>query len=128
MLNPVRGESHTTLTQGTQGAALVIEVCERLEDKSFSVSPLKCEFGVKESDFLGHWLTPTRVKPSRKKIQGILNMKEPSDLGQLGSFLGMATNYCDMWPRCSHILSPLVELIATKKFLFFYGSGLTLNA
>ena len=56
------------------------KVCKRLEDKGFSVNPLKCEFGVKESNFLGHWLTPTGVKPSRRKIQGILDMKEPSDL------------------------------------------------
>ena len=97
---------------------LLDEVCKRLEDKGFSVNPLKCEFGVKESNFLGHWLTPTGVKPLRKKIQGILNMKEPSDLGQLRSLLGMVTHYRDMWPRRSHILSPLAELIGAKKFLW----------
>ena len=94
------------------------KVCDRLQQKGFSVNPLKCEFGVKESDFLGHWLTPTGVKPLRKKIQGILDMKEPTNVGELRSFLGMVTYYRDMWPRRSHILAPLTELVGKKEFVW----------
>ena len=90
------------------------KVCKRLENKEFSVNPLKCEFGVKESDFLGHWLTPKGVKPLRKKIQGIIDMEAPTNLTQLRSFLGMVTYYQDMWPKRSHILSPLTELMGSK--------------
>jgi RNase H-like domain found in reverse transcriptase/Reverse transcriptase (RNA-dependent DNA polymerase) len=91
-------------------------VCKRLESKGISVNPLKCKFGVKQSNFLGHWLTPRGVKPLRKKIQGILDMEEPTNIGQLRSFLGMVTYYRDMWPRRSYILALLTELIGTKTF------------
>ena len=35
---------------------------------------------------------------------------------QLRSFLGMVTYYRDMWPKLSHILSPLTELMGSKEY------------
>ena len=103
-------------TEWTDHMRVLDAVCKRLEEKGFSVNPLKCEFAVQESDFLGHWLTPTGVKPLRKKVQGMLDMKAPTNISELRSFLGLVTYYCDMWPRRSHILAPLTDLIGTKTF------------
>ena len=43
-------------------------------------------------------------------------MQAPTNLKQLGSFLGLVMFYWDMWPKQSHILGPLTDLLGTNRF------------
>ena len=92
------------------------KVLQRLQDKNFSITPHKCEWAMQETDFLGHWLTPTGLRPWKKKISAILALSPPRTMKELRSFIGMVNFYRHMYPQRSHHLAPLTALTGKKTF------------
>jgi hypothetical protein len=66
-------------------------ILPKLQNNGFSFSPLKCDWAVQETNWLGYWLTPSGLKPWKKKIDAVLEMKAPKSLKQLRCFVGMVT-------------------------------------
>jgi hypothetical protein len=48
--------------------SLISKILTLLQDNGFPVNPLKCEWAVKETDWLGHWLTPMAPSHGKRKL------------------------------------------------------------
>ena len=71
---------------------------------------------IQESDFLGYWMTPTCIKPWKKRIDAILNLHRPNNNTDVRAFIGAVNHYKSLWPRRAHVLAPLTELTGKAKF------------
>jgi hypothetical protein len=87
----------------------------QLQENGFTINPLKCEWAIKETNWLGYWLTPQGLKPWKKKIDAIIHMNRPCNATELCMFIGCINYYQDMWPCCAHILKPLTDQSGLKK-------------
>ncbi len=67
---------------------LLATILRRLRENGFTISLLKCESAIKETDSLGYWLTPQGIKPWKKKIDAILHIDCLHNATEMCMFIG----------------------------------------
>ena len=77
---------------------------------------LECKWFVKETDFLGFWMTPEAIKPWRKQVEAILNMDWPKNITGIWAFMRAVSHYKFLWPQQAYVFAPLAELTGREKF------------
>jgi len=97
---------------------MIDEVLRRLQEFGFAVNPLKCEWGVAETDFLGCWITKTGTRPWEKRIEPMLKMLEPKTLKDLRRFVGLTNWHRHMHEKRAEALAPLTDMTKVDQRAF----------
>ena len=92
---------------------------QRLLEAGLTLNAEKCRYRKDEIEFLGHKLTAKGLDPARNKVEAIINAREPQNVSEVRSFLGLA-NYCARFiPNYATLADPLRKLTRkNQKFDF----------
>ncbi|KAL4277816.1 hypothetical protein GQ457_03G008370 [Hibiscus cannabinus] len=71
----------------------------------------KCEFWIREVVFLGHVVSSEGIRVDPKKVEAIVNWKQPTSVTEIRSFLGLAGYYQRFVSGFSKVAAPLTKLL-----------------
>jgi len=90
-------------------------VVQRLRNHNLKVKPKKCEIAKTRIEYLSHIIENGTVRPNPKKIQAILDFKQPTSIRQLQAFNGMVSYYRKYIEQLTKIMTPLIQATTEKK-------------
>lgn len=88
-------------------------VFERLHESGLTLNPAKCQFNMDRLVFMGILLSEKGIGPTEERVKTILEAREPENVTELRSFLGLATYSSRFIPHFATLSEPLRRL--TKK-------------
>ena len=94
----------------------VDEVLSRLEDQGMKLKIIKCQFGTRHLQLLGHQVTPDGLLPSQKHIEGIRNLRIPTNGTDLLRFIGFMNYFAQFVPHFSDRMKPLHDMLTGSGF------------
>ena len=86
-------------------------VLERFKEAGLKIKAKKCQFLMKELDYLGHTLNEEGVKMQAGKIKSILEYPPPKNVKAVRRFLGMIGYYRPFIQNFATKATPLTELL-----------------
>jgi transposase InsO family protein len=95
-------------------------VLNRLRMSGFRTEPAKCKFFQPKIQFMGHVIDATGLHPSDDKLTAMRDMRQPSNVSELRSFLGTVNFYAKFIPNLQPRCACLHEL--TKKAVPWFWS------
>ncbi|CAJ1061415.1 uncharacterized protein K02A2.6-like [Xyrichtys novacula] len=93
----------------------------KLEQAGVTLNTDKCELSRSEVVFLGHVITTSGIRPDPEKTKAIRDMKEPTNMSEMRSFLGMVNQVGKFIPQLAEKDKALCDLLS-KKNCWLWGA------
>jgi hypothetical protein len=90
-------------------------VLHKLRDHKLYAKLSKCEFWLKQVAFLGHIVSKGGISMDPSKIQDVLSLNVTTSVGDIRSFLGLASYYQRFIEGFSKISKPMTEILKKDK-------------
>lgn len=84
---------------------------QRARDRGLVFNSSKCQIKAKEIPFFGNIYSKDGVRPDPSKVQAITDLKPPTNVTEMQSFLGMVTYIAAYIPNLSEHTAPLRQLL-----------------
>lgn len=87
------------------------KVLTRLRENGFKVNGKKCHFRQNTIECLGHIISENGISPNPSKIDSLKDKKQPRNVKEVQSFIGLCSYYRRFVPNFSKIAKPIINLI-----------------
>jgi hypothetical protein len=89
-------------------------VLQKLRKNRLYAKFSKCEFWLEKVSFLGHILSKDGIAVDPSKVQDVLEWKQPQNVTDIWTFLGLAGYYHRFIENFSKIAKPMTELLKNR--------------
>ena len=90
-------------------------VFTQLRQANLSLKLSKCQFGLKQVEYLGHVIGGGVILPNPRKLEAVHHYKRPETKTEVKSFLGLTGYYRKFVPQYATISTPLSNLLKKGK-------------
>ena len=87
----------------------------RLNEKNIKLNPKKARIGLPSIEYTGHVLSEDGLTFSNKKIDKVINFKQPNTQKELRSFLGLTNYFRQHIQNYSMMVKPLLDAVKVYK-------------
>jgi len=96
-------------------------VMQRLQELGLTLNPEKCQFSMNRLIFMGILLSEKGVGPTEERVRVVSEFREPENVSEVRSFLGLVGFSSRFIPRFATLTEPLRKL-TRKDVTFRFGS------